>query len=302
MTHRGLARFTSPRTGRLTGRGPAVRQVSPPEDTPTPERIGAPDGAVDADVAMAPALTQVLGARERPTSGDVCEMCAVPVDEDHRHAVDLERRSLLCVCRGCALLFEHSARGGAAATGGAADARTATDGSDDAPSTPIGRYRTVPERYLRIEPFALPAQAWAALQIPVGVAFVVANTSLGRPVAFYPSPGGATEADVPPDAWTTVVDANPGLADVEPDVEAALIRTDTTDGRASCHIVPVDRCYELVGVLRLHWRGFDGGAEVRDHIAAFFSDVDRRAGRASSTDPNTPHDRGDVARTSEVEG
>jgi hypothetical protein len=186
-------------------------------------------------------------------------MCAAEVADDHRHVVDLERRSMLCVCRGCALLFERT---------------TAAADGDDQPH-PAGRYRTVPDRYARIAPFTLPQATLAALQIPVGIAFVVANSQLASTVAFYPSPGGATESELPMHAWDDVVAANPALNDVEPDVEAVLLRTGA--GAPTCHIVPVDRCYELVGTLRLHWRGFDGGAEVREHIAAFFDHVDRRS-------------------------
>jgi hypothetical protein len=191
-------------------------------------------------------------------------MCAVAVSDDHRHVVDLERRSLLCVCRGCALLFERTDGGTPVPDRQLADARFHP-----------ARYRTVPDRYVEIAPFTLPGPAWAAMQIPVGIAFVVANTQLDRTVAFYPSPGGATESELPLDAWGDVVEANPALADVEPDVEAVLLRTG--DGEPTCHVVPVDRCYELVGAMRLHWRGFDGGAEVRDQIAAFFDDVGARA-------------------------
>ena len=159
---------------------------------------------------------------------------------------------MLCACRGCALLFVDT---GTAAT--------------------PGRYRAVPERYLRIEPFALTERDWAGLQIPVGTAFVVRHADRG-PVAFYPSPGGATESELPLVSWDRVVAANPALADVEVDVEAVLLRHDPTDG-TSCAVVPVDRCYELVGRMRLTWRGFDGGQDARAAVAAFFSDVARRA-------------------------
>jgi hypothetical protein len=41
--------------------------------------------------------------------------------------------------------------------------------------------------------------------------------------------------------------------------------------------VPIDRCYELVGVLRRVWRGFDGGQEARALIDGFFADVAARS-------------------------
>lgn len=245
MTQRGLARFTRP----------------PPGPDAEAREGRSPSGD---DLDLPPTLARFVGTRPRPTPGEACEMCAVAVSDDHRHVVDLERRSLLCVCRGCALLFERNAGGTPVPDRRLADSRLHP-----------GRYRTVPDRYVAIAPFTLPGPAWAALQIPVGVAFVVVNTQLDRTVAFYPSPGGATESELPLDAWGDVVGANPALADVEPDVEAVLLRTG--DDEPTCHVVPVDRCYELVGAMRLHWRGFDGGSEVRDQIAAFFDDVSARA-------------------------
>jgi Family of unknown function (DUF5947) len=70
--------------------------------------------------------------------------------------------------------------------------------------------------------------------------------------------------------------ANPALGTVEPDVEAVLIRArgNGFDG----YVVPIDACYELVGMLRTHWRGFDGGAEAHAKIEEFFDGVARRAG------------------------
>jgi len=252
VTPRGLARFT---------------RHSPGTDARAPDGTDVTAGTSRSgdDLDLPPALARFVGARPRPTPGESCEMCALAVTDDHRHVVDLERRSLLCVCRGCALLFERTLGSGAVPTPGHADA----------PPQPDGRYRTVPDRYVEITPFTLPDLAWTALQIPVGIAFVVANTQLDRTVAFYPSPGGATESELPMDAWGDVVGVNPVLAAVEPDVEAVLLRTG--DGEPTCHVVPVDRCYELVGAMRLHWRGFDGGADVREQIATFFDDVSARA-------------------------
>jgi len=196
------------------------------------------------------ALQRFLGGRPPRRPGEACELCAAPVADDHRHVVDLDARAILCTCRACALLF---------------------DGDTDQASL-----RTVPDRYLRIATFTLTPQQRAALQIPVGMAFVVRNRRLDRTVAFYPSPGGATESELPLAAWTDVVAANPALEAVADDVEAVLLH-DGADGDATAHVVPIDRCYELVGLLRLHWHGFDGGQEVRDAITRFFAEVDARA-------------------------
>lgn len=201
--------------------------------------------------APADAVERLLGPRPAPAPGESCELCSAPMGDDHRHVVDLDQRGIMCTCRPCGLLF----------TGGA-EAHE--------------HFRTVPDRFLRLAPFHLSVAQWAALQIPVGVTFVILDSRLGRPVAFYPSPGGATQSELALDSWDDLVASNPPLADIEPDVEAALIRNER-DQPAQCHIVPVDRCYELVGTMRLRWRGFDGGQEVREAMASFFEDIDSRA-------------------------
>jgi hypothetical protein len=106
------------------------------------------------------------------------------------------------------------------------------------------------------------------------MAFFFTNSELDKTVAFYPSPAGATESLLPLDAWSTLLADNPKLADVEPDVEALLVNK--TDNGFECYLVPIDACYELVGLIRLKWRGFDGGSEAREAIDAFFRQLRER--------------------------
>lgn len=189
-----------------------------------------------------------MDARVRP--GERCELCADGLAEPHGHLVDLDTRALLCACRPCSLLFAHEGAAG-------------------------GRYRAVSDRYLAITDFRLGSSEWDTLQIPVGVAFFFTNSRLQRTAAFYPSPAGATECELELDTWAQVVAANPVLATIEADVEAALVRheADATE----CFVVPIDACYELVGHLRRWWKGFDGGREARDQLEAFFDNVRSRA-------------------------
>jgi len=49
------------------------------------------------------------------------------------------------------------------------------------------------------------------------------------------------------------------------------------DTATRCVLVPVDACYRLVGLVRRHWRGFDGGPEAWAHIDAFFDAVEARS-------------------------
>ena len=209
-----------------------------------------PGGGLPADLP-AP-LRRFLQQRPAPVQGETCEFCSEPVPDEHRHVVDLHGRELSCSCRGCALLFLGEGAGG-------------------------GRYRTVPEDYVRVEPLDLPLHLWAGLQIPVGTAFVLHSSVADRTVAFYPGPGGATESELPLATWGEIVAANPPLAQVRPDVEAALLRGGGDPDDMRCYIVPIDRCYELVGSMRRSWRGFDGGQEVRGLIDAFFADIEARS-------------------------
>jgi hypothetical protein len=189
-----------------------------------------------------------------PPAPEVCELCGAGLPEEHRHMADAEKRSLACVCTGCALLF-------------------------DRPGAGEGRFRTVPDRVLSDGGTGLDAQAWAALGIPVGVAFFFQHSGLGRPVALYPSPAGATESDLDPAVWERVLGGSALARLMTPDVEALLVRHQERegDGESQCFLVPVDMAYELVGRLRLHWQGFDGGPRARAEIAAFFDDLQRRA-------------------------
>lgn len=196
------------------------------------------------------ALRRITRSRPRPVAGERCEMCAEPVGPEHSHVVNLESRALMCSCRACYLLFTEE------------DARL--------------RYRAVPERYLRFDGVPLDARAWDELQIPVGLAFLFRNSVQERTVAFYPGPAGATESELPLEAWDTIVAAAPSLAVLRPDVEALLIRRPGT-GDGSCHLVPIDACYELVGRLRTLWRGFDGGREAHAAMDAFFAQVRDRS-------------------------
>ena len=176
-------------------------------------------------------------------------MCAEPIAEDHPHVVNLESRALMCTCRGCYLLF--------------------TDQQAEL------RYRAVPDRYLSFPGFTLEPRTWDELQIPVALAFLFRNSVQDRTIAFYPSPAGATESELPLTAWGRIVAANPDLDALLPDVEALLVRQ--ADGVMRCNLVPVDACYELVGRLRLLWRGFHGGREAHEAMEEFFAKVDARS-------------------------
>jgi hypothetical protein len=179
-----------------------------------------------------------------------CEFCAVAVDERHGHVADLHDHRLLCVCRPCYLLFGPQGAGG-------------------------GRYRGVGEDVRRVADLDLDESRWDALRIPVDLVFFFRQSGVEGLLCFYPGPGGATESELDLSAWSGICAANPVVDTLEPDVEAVLLRRH--DGGFSCYLVPVDVCYELVGVVRQSWTGLGGGPEVWSRIAEFFAGLDARA-------------------------
>jgi hypothetical protein len=190
--------------------------------------------------------------RTLPEIEEACELCREQIAPEHGHMVNLEARTLMCVCRGCYLLFLSEGAGGE-------------------------HFRSVPDRYLALRDLLLSPAQWDSLQIPVSVAFFFLNSTIGRVAAFYPGPAGATESELPLETWQEVTGGNESLASLQPDVEALLVRAAPHRANVECYIVPIDACYELVGRLRHLWRGFDGGQEANDMLNAFFDDVKARA-------------------------
>jgi hypothetical protein len=185
--------------------------------------------------------------RERPTSdhgaGGACELCGQPVESGHRHGVDVEQRRLLCACRACSIVLGAN-----------------LDGD--------GRFRLLPDRVARADDFAT-AGRWDALGIPVSTAFFFRDSTVDGVVAFYPSPAGATESTLAEGVWEALSEGSKAARDMLPDTEAILVR-DGSDGMEA-YLVPVDRCYSLVGLLRTRWRGFDGGQDAADALDRYFA-------------------------------
>ncbi|MGH3721731.1 MAG: DUF5947 family protein [Pseudonocardiaceae bacterium] len=179
-----------------------------------------------------------------------CEMCAEPIAEWHGHVVDVEGRGLMCTCRPCALLFAKEGAG-------------------------RGRFRAVPERYRYAADVPLAEATWDSIGIPVAMAFFFTNSTLGQTVAFYPSPAGATESLLSLEAWADLLTATPTLADLLPDVEGLLVHKG--EAGFECFAIPIDACYQLVGLVKMHWKGFDGGEEAWAAIHEFFADLRERS-------------------------
>jgi hypothetical protein len=183
-----------------------------------------------------------------------CELCSAGLPHNHQHLLALDSRQLLCACDACALLFIRP----------------------DA-----GKYRRVPRRARWLGDFHMSDADWLALAIPVNMAFFFFHSGAGRVQAYYPSPAGPTESLLPLETWQSLVRDNPPLAGLEPDVEALLVNRLGT--RREYYLAPIDRCYELVGLIRIHWRGLSGGAEVWREIESFFAGLRKQTGAPAAS-------------------
>jgi len=219
----------------------------------SPQRTGG-NGAAGGDGAAPIAALRRFAQRRSEETQERCELCGTTLPEDHEHLFDPGRRQLLCSCAPCAVI------------------------SDVRRSGP----RRVPRRYLSLDDFRMTDAQWEALAIPVNMAFL-STGSEGGVHCHYPSPAGPTESLLTLEGWGELVEQNPVLRTLEPDVEALLVNR-VGEGReergTDVHeyfLVPIDACFELVGLIRVHWRGFSGGKQAWDRIDDFFTGLRQRA-------------------------
>jgi Family of unknown function (DUF5947) len=221
----------------------------------TPEsRFGSAVAEWHKATEQSPVASMRRFVRSRRESGSTrvaserCELCSAALPCTHRHLLEMTKRRVVCACDPCAMRF-HDVVG--------------------------GRFKLIP-RDARILPrFNLSDAQWENLSLPINLAFFFFSSPLARMTAIYPGPAGATESLLPLTAWTTLVADNPMLEQLEPDIEALLVNRVASS--REYFIAPIDACYELVGLIRLHWRGLSGGDAVWREIACFFSRLQENA-------------------------
>lgn len=188
-------------------------------------------------------------ARARPAQ-ERCELCSAPLAAQHAHLLELARRQLVCACEPCAFLFS---------------------------SPTAERYRRVSRRAERLSDFRLSDAQWQSLYIPIGLAFFICRVD--GVTALYPSPAGATECTLDLAAWDELVRENPVLQELAPEVEALLVNR--VGATREYFRVSIDECFRLVGLLRKHWKGLSGGAEVWEAMHDYFAGLNVRAQETS---------------------
>ena len=186
-------------------------------------------------------------ARHR-SSAERCELCSAELAEVHSHLLEQANRQILCACEACALLF--------------------CDRAD-------ANYLRIPRRILSLANFQMTDIQWDSLMIPINLAFFYSDRADGKITAMYPSPAGAMESSLSMESWEEIRTQNLPLQTMEPNVEAFLVNR--VGSNPEYFLVPIDECFRLVGLIRMHWKGLSGGTEVWKQIEQFFSGLRSRS-------------------------
>jgi hypothetical protein len=188
------------------------------------------------------------GLARMPEPAEHCDLCGAIVGREHQHLIDPAVRKLMCSCDACSVLFCQSGE---------------------------TKYKRVPRRVRFLKDFAISDAQWDSLLIPIGLAFFLKSSTEGRVLAMYPGAAGSAESQLALDTWTDIAQDNPVLEQMEADVEALL--ANRLNNPAEYYLAPIDKCYELVGLIRSNWRGLAGGVEVWQKIGDFFAELKETA-------------------------
>ena len=189
----------------------------------------------------------------RRTSAERCELCSAELAPAHSHLLEPEKKQILCACEACAVLF--CGQSGA-------------------------HYLRIPRRICMLQDLQMTDMQWESLMIPINLAFFYYDSASARMIAMYPSPAGATESLLHLESWEEIRTQNRTLQSMEPDVEAFLVNR--VGAEAEYFLVPIDECFRLVGIIRMHWKGLSGGTEVWKQIQGFFTDLRSRCSHMES--------------------
>ena len=182
-----------------------------------------------------------------------CELCSAELAETHSHLLEQANRQILCACEACALLFCYR---------------------------PDAHYLRIPRRILSLVNFQMTDMQWESLMIPINLAFFYFDIAARKMTAMYPSPAGATESSLSLESWEEIRSQNPSLQTMEPNVEGFLVNRVGTS--PEYFLVPIDECFRLVGLIRMHWKGLSGGTEVWKQIEQFFTGLRSRSTESTS--------------------
>jgi Family of unknown function (DUF5947) len=179
-----------------------------------------------------------------------CELCSAGLAAEHRHMLEMSIAQIVCACDSCALRFQ---------------------------SVLDGRFKLIPREVYFLPELNFTDVEWESLALPINLAFFFRSSPGNQMKALYPSPAGATESLLPFKAWDFLIAKNNRLGRMESDVEALLVNR--VGSKREYYLAPIDVCFELVGLIRVHWRGLAGGEIVWAEIDHFFSRLQRQSSR-----------------------
>lgn len=156
--------------------------------------------------------------------------------------LEMATRRIVCSCGPCTMLFEKEE---------------------------ADKFKPIPRDSRPLPDFQMSDEEWESLSLPISLAFFFYDSPNEKMAAYYPSPAGATESLLPLSSWEALVEANPFLRNLQPDVETLLVNR--VEGAREYFVAPIDVCFELVGLIRVHWRGLSGGDDVWREINGFFT-------------------------------
>jgi hypothetical protein len=186
--------------------------------------------------------------RQKRTLEEKCELCGAGLSPGHRHLLEISNSRIVCSCDPCAFRFQDVVG---------------------------GRFKLIPRDVWYLPQLSLSDVEWENLALPINLAFFFHSTPEKTTKALYPSPAGATESLLPLSAWNTMAQRNPKLQTMQADVEALLVNRVGT--KREYYVVPIDICFELVGLIRSHWRGLSGGDVVWQQVDSFFARLSAEA-------------------------
>ena len=186
--------------------------------------------------------------RQRRPAEESCELCSAGLSPNHRHLLEISNSRIVCTCDPCALRFQDVVG---------------------------GRFKLIPRDVWHLPQLSLSAVEWENVALPINLAFFFYSTPEKKMKALYPSPAGATESLLPLAAWNSLAEKNPLLAKMQTDVEAFIVNR--VGIKREYYVVPIDVCFELVGLVRSHWRGLSGGDVVWQQVDGFFARLKARA-------------------------
>jgi hypothetical protein len=164
--------------------------------------------------------------------------------------LEMSTAQIVCACDSCALRFQ---------------------------SVVDGRFKLIPREVHFLPELSFTDVEWESLALPINLAFFFQSSPVNKMKAIYPSPAGATESLLPFKAWDSLAANNITLTQMEPDVEALLVNR--VGSKREYYLAPIDVCFELVGLIRVHWRGLSGGEIVWGEIDQFFSRLKMQSNR-----------------------